>query len=71
MANAKKCDRWGKFYTEQKDVKFCFVTDPYGKENYLRFECTRASERIRVDLCPECVDELIQYFKDGWRKSDS
>lgn len=61
----------GAFYTEQKDIKVHFVTDYYEKENHLRLEGIRALERIRVDLCPKCVDELIQYFKDGWSKSDS
>lgn len=71
MADAKWCDRCGKFYTTQKDANVHFVTDPYEKVNYLRLEYIDKLERKRIDLCPECVDELVQYFKDGWSKSDS
>lgn len=65
MADAKKCDRCGAFYTTQKDIKVHFVTDPYEKVNYLRLEYIYKLERKRIDLCPECVDELVQFFNDG------
>lgn len=55
----------------EEDIKVRFVTEPDEKENYLQLEYIRRLERNRVDLCPVCVDELIQYFKDGWSKSDS
>lgn len=65
MANAKKCDRCGAFYTTRKDIKVHFVTDPYDKVNYLQLEYIYKLERTRIDLCPECVDELVRYFNDG------
>lgn len=65
MADAKKCDRCGAFYTTQKDIKVHIVTAPCEKVNYLRLEYSDKLERKRIDLCPECVDELVQYFNDG------
>lgn len=68
MANAKRCDRCGRFYTTQNDIKVHFVTEPYVKANHLQLEYTSKLERKRVDLCPECVDELIQYFNECWEE---
>lgn len=70
MANAKKCDRCGAYYASRKAVKIHPVT---------ALDCDRSAKRLSItfddwgketvlDLCPECVDKLVQYFNDGWRE---
>lgn len=70
MANAKKCDRCGAFYTKREVVRIHPVT---------ALDCDKSAKRLRItfddwcketalDLCPECVDKLNQYFNDGWEE---
>lgn len=70
MADAKKCDRCGAFYTKREVVRIHPVT---------AMDCDKSAKRLRIifnvwsketelDLCPECVDKLNQYFNDGWRE---
>lgn len=70
MANAKKCDRCGTFYTNCKPINIHLVTDPRydNGEKQLSLTISRTYGDIPVDLCPECVDKLIRYFNDGWEE---
>lgn len=70
MANAKKCDRCGAFYTNCKPIKIDLVTDPKydNSKKQLALFLQRSCGDTRLDLCPECVDKLVQYFNDGRRK---
>lgn len=70
MANAKKCDRCGAFYTNCKPIMIHLVTDPRydnGKKQLALF-LQRSYGDTQLDLCPECVDKLVQYFNDGWEE---
>lgn len=70
MANAKKCDRCGAYYQSQKPIKAHLVTQPDYEKNAREISLASRSVSVSysVDLCPECVDELVRYFNDGWRK---
>lgn len=61
MANAKKCDRCGTFYTNCKPIKIHLATDPKydNGEKQLALFLQRSYGDIQLDLCPECVDKLV------------
>lgn len=70
MANAKKCDRCGAVYTNCKDVTIYPVTAPdYDKSaktiNIVYGNWNDWCWARPLDLCPDCVDKLIEYFSDG------
>ena len=64
MANAKKCDRCGNFYTSSTMHKttvntgktvligMCFVT---GNGHYIKY----------ADLCDDCISDLMVFLEDG------
>lgn len=70
MANAKKCDRCGAFYTKRKVVAIYPVTaldyDKSAKRLSITFDDW--GKETALDLCPECVDKLNHYFNDGWEE---
>lgn len=59
MADAKKCDRCGKFHDEYllstgETFKACRIrTENYDYRNLAR------------DLCPECMKEFVEWYKKG------
>lgn len=66
MAKARKCDRCGKFYDIytinglQDDLaKISTITT--GNLN---------SNNISRDLCPECMNEFIEWYKKGQEQED-
>lgn len=70
MANAKKCDRCGTFYMNRVPIKIKPVTDLVSdhSEKQLALFLQRSCGDVQLDLCPACVDKLVQYFNDGWRE---
>lgn len=70
MANAKKCDRCGTFYMNCVPIKIKPVTDLVSdhSEKQLILFLQRSCGDTQLDLCPECVDKLVQYFNDGWEE---
>ena len=63
---ARKCDRFGCYYdTYQGNMKF----EKTGRANALRlidkFEDEKAMSRESYDLCPECMQELVEFLKIG------
>lgn len=60
MADAKKCDRCGAFYTKCKPIKM--------GETQLSLSVSNSYSTRLFDLCPECVDKLNQYLNDGWEE---
>ena len=63
MANAKKCDRCGKFFEP-------YVTDLSGYtvngiSAIRRFNsATSYDTRITFDLCPECMDGFVKWLNE-------
>ena len=56
MANAKKCDRCGKYYDKNKGVKSingCFVRG-------IRLETS--GSYMDLDLCDSCISELYTFL---------
>lgn len=58
MANAKKCDRCGAFYTKSKPIKI----------GETQLSISNSHSTTLFDLCPECVDKLNRYLNDGWEE---
>ena len=61
MANAKECDRCGKYYSIN------FISFDY-EEDWWRYGLYRDCypyEEIKVDLCPECRKKLYDWLKEG------
>ena len=52
MANAKKCDRCGKFYQEMVREKL-----------KLRQYVDMSSSHIEYDLCPKCTEKLRTFLR--------
>lgn len=65
MADAKKCDRCGRFYINKMDVidkmiddlKHFFGSDDIVKPNFIKYVCDE------YDLCDECKRSLTTWFK--------
>ena len=56
MTDAKKCDRCGAFYEENKNHK-SYTRNIVGV--HLRYQDTNIA---RYDLCDECVKELLYFL---------
>lgn len=61
MSNAKCCDRCGKFYIKNNIV----INRSFS--NYpvvgFQYETTRGSRYPTIDLCNECLTELVEWMK--------
>ena len=58
MANAKKCDRCGKFYVS--DFKTCVSLTTYDNmQRAVGFDCGLLPD---LDLCPDCVESFKQWW---------
>lgn len=51
MANAKKCDRCGKYYDKNDRKMWLYTANP--------------DARNALDLCDECVTELKKWFDES------
>lgn len=58
MANAKKCDRCGKFFESRYDTGIDITTYDENSRN-VEFDCGLLPN---LDLCPDCVES----FKHWW-----
>ena len=52
MATARKCDRCGKYYDENKKYRYDLTM---GTVIGLRFETINGDKSSRIDLCDECL----------------
>lgn len=59
MATARKCDRCGKYYDENKKYKNDLGT---GTVIGLRFETINSSISSRIDLCDECLGKIKEFL---------
>lgn len=62
MANAKRCDRCGKFYIKND------IVINRGFSNYpivgFQYETTNGSHYPTIDLCNECLIRLTEWMKE-------
>ena len=58
--NAKKCDRCGCFY-DVSEVQKAYFGDP----RYVLFRITNHEEGYKIDLCPCCVLELVNFMQNS------
>ncbi len=66
MADAKKCDRCGKYYDDYDGVAFseAITANRYDRMNLVRAD-DYYSKCKRFDLCPDCMSALISFIKQG------
>ena len=58
MAIARKCDRCGKYYDENKKYVCGFAMETV---IWLRFE-TLSGNSSRIDLCDECLGKIKEFL---------
>jgi len=56
--DAKKCDRCGKFYDKYNGPNLIVI----GEEGGLEYDY---EEKIRCELCPDCMGQMIFHLKNG------
>lgn len=59
MATARKCDRCGKYYDENKKYKNDLGM---GTVIGLRFETLNCNNSSRIDLCDECLGKIKEFL---------
>ena len=59
MAIAKKCDRCGKYYDENKKYRYNLVMETVIG---LRFETLEGFNSSRIDLCDECLGKIKNFL---------
>ena len=59
MAIARKCDRCGKYYEENKKYRYNLVM---GTVIGLRFETLEGFNSSRIDLCDECLGKIKNFL---------
>lgn len=59
MATARKCDRCGKYYDENKKYRYDLGT---GTVIGLRFETLNGYNSSRIDLCDECLGKIKEFL---------
>lgn len=59
MAIARKCDRCGKYYDENKKYRYNLVMETVIG---LRFETLEGSNSSRIDLCDECLGKIKNFL---------
>lgn len=66
MADAKKCDRCGKYYDDYHGVVFSEAapSNKYDRMNLVRADDYEGRYK-RFDLCPDCMKALISFIKQG------
>ena len=60
MVKAKQCDRCGGFY------KIDYVSD----YRIAQIQHTSSRYTKSLDLCPECAEQLQNWFEEGKKKDD-
>lgn len=66
MANAKKCDRCGKFYERYDTDVNGFPANSLAvlKEATLDELLDRAKLRFFIDLCPDCMNDFTKWLNE-------
>lgn len=59
MATARKCDRCGKYYDENKKYRY---DSTMGTVIGLRFETLQGFNSSRIDLCDECLGKIKEFL---------
>lgn len=59
MATARKCDRCGKYYDENKKYRYDLGI---GTVIGLRFETLNGNISSRIDLCDECLGKIKEFL---------
>jgi hypothetical protein len=59
MATARKCDRCGKYYDENKKYRYDLTM---GTVIGLRFETRQGFNSSRIDLCDECLGKIKEFL---------
>lgn len=59
MAIARKCDRCGKYYDENKKYRYDLGM---GTVMGLRFETLNGVDSSRIDLCDECLGKIKEFL---------
>lgn len=59
MAIARKCDRCGKYYDENKKYRYDLVMKAVIG---LRFETLEGFNSSRIDLCDECLGKIKEFL---------
>lgn len=62
MANAKKCDKCNKFYSPYEVGMRKRVGATYSPTNSVAFCDDALRFSFRLDLCPECLKNAVDYF---------
>lgn len=62
MATARKCDKCGKYYDENKKYRYDFGM---GTVIGLRFETINDNNSSRIDLCDECLGKIKEFLGTG------
>lgn len=57
MANAKRCDRCGRFYDFYEGVEFTA-----GANKYTYVILASAGAERRFDMCPDCMRQVIRFL---------
>lgn len=55
MAKAKKCDMCGQYYDDNKKYRKCNIEGA-------RFTDGKFKRSNKIDLCDDCIDELIKFL---------
>lgn len=67
MANAKKCDRCGKYFDKRTSI-----TDPLNDKFNFNYICTNEDDDniavmrvpFKIDLCEGCLNSFVDWLKD-------
>ena len=57
MANAKRCDRCGRFYDFYEGIEFTA-----GANKYIYVILASAAHERRFDMCPDCMRQVIRFL---------
>lgn len=66
MSKALKCDRCRKLYEPYDGIKFRPTSNPY---NTLRL--TNNYIGAEFDMCPECMEKVIEFIKAGKEEEEN
>lgn len=59
MANAKKCDRCGRFYDFYEGIEFTAGANRY---TYVVLASGESVNERRFDMCPDCMRQVIRFL---------
>ena len=60
MANAKKCDRCGKYYDKNQKFKIKNTTTDFA--DGIKFTGVKGYDSSQFDLCDDCIEKLYNFL---------